>query len=88
MADNPLPNVPYRMPVVDQNGMLTPAGSAFLRGLYVRVGQERALTNLELEALAGGNAFQGEIDALTAVVAANKAAADLEFSNLAQGPVL
>lgn len=88
MADQPLPNVPYRIAIVDENGILTPEGAAFFRSLYIRVGQANALTNLELQALAGGAVQQAEIDALTAVVIANQAADDLQFSNLSQGPVL
>lgn len=88
MADTPLPNVPYNTPVLDAMGFLSLPWAGFFRGLYSRVGQAKALTNTELEALAGGSTLQPEIDALTAVVTANKAAADLEFSNLQQGPVL
>jgi hypothetical protein len=88
MADTPLPNVPYRTPVLDALGFLTQPWAAFFRGLYLRVGQANALTNTELEALAGGGTFQEQIDALTIIVNANKALADENFSNLNQGPVL
>lgn len=88
MADLPLPFVPYNSEVIDENGFLSTAWSAFYRALYIRVGQANALTNIELAALANGNNFQTQINTLSASVTANKADADLQLSNLAQGPVL
>lgn len=88
MADIPLPNIPYRSALVDEQGLITPAWSAFLRELYTRVGGPNALTNLELESLSGGAVLQSEVDALELTVAANQAANEIRFDELGQGPNL
>lgn len=88
MASVALPNVPYNVPMLDENGFLTLAWSAFFRGLYTRVGQANALSNIELQALSSGAVFEAELTALTVTVAANQIANAAEFNDLGQGPVL
>lgn len=88
MASNPLPFVPYKSPVVDESGLITQEWSTFLRGLYIRVGQSNALTNIELASLASSSNAQALIAALTVTVNANQAINLSKFNDLGQGPVL
>lgn len=80
-----VPNVPYNAPIADDSGRLSAAWSAFFRNLYIRIGSANALSNTELANQSSGAAFRAELTALEATVAANKAAADSRFNDLAQG---
>lgn len=49
-----LPPVPHQVAMLDERGYLTPVWADFFKQLFVRVGGNTALTNRELEAIAGG----------------------------------
>ena len=48
MATNALPNVPYKAPIADQNGLVAQVWQAFFRELFNRVGQNIAPSNTDL----------------------------------------
>jgi hypothetical protein len=50
MPDNPLPPIPYKSPVVDANGNMSKAFSAFIREMYVRMGGTEASNNTDIQA--------------------------------------
>lgn len=87
---NLLPNVPYREPIADPSGLVTPAWSSFFQFAFLRMGKSSALSNTELAAIhADSNAaLQKQVTDLTATVATLQTQVTSGFDDLGQGPVL
>lgn len=65
---NPVPPIPYKIPVADAGGYLSQAWSAWFRELYTRIGGSSASTNSQLLALIEN--LQDDVTALEAQTAA------------------
>lgn len=83
-----LDDPPYKAQFLDANGYLSQPWMIWIRTLFLRVGQNIALSNVELQTLSGGTVAEAQIAALAAVVTSNKAAADSSFNDFAQGRYL
>jgi hypothetical protein len=87
---NSLVNPPYSVNVADERGLLTGPWIAFFRSLYIRVGSQQALNNVELATLQTASiaTLQTSITALTAQVATLSTQVTTGLQALGQGPVL
>jgi len=47
----PLQDPPYKSPMLDDAGLLTPAWQRWINEIYFRMGQKQAPTNAQLKAL-------------------------------------
>jgi hypothetical protein len=86
---------PYKTPVIDNTGMLSPRWSAWIRELFERIGGISAPSNSELDEVLDLSDVESDIDALEADVAlletsdtSQNTAIALLRSDLSQGPVL
>lgn len=57
-----IPPIPYNIPIVDSSGRVTVAWSKFFRQIFIRVGENIALSNVELENLENENLEDIESD--------------------------
>lgn len=74
-----LPQIPYKTPLVDKNGMVTDPWSKFFRQLFQRVGGLSALSNTEL----AGDVNVSSIQTLTTEINTLEA----EIDGVKQGPL-
>lgn len=93
MAEQLVPPVPYKTPVLDQAGYLSPSWSAWFRQLFIRIGQARALSNTELEnlQLVELEGIEAEVEALQTTSASHTtsiATLTTAVNDLGQGPLL
>lgn len=49
LPKRPLPSPPYKSPVLDDSGLLTPAWQIWMNEIFVRMGGKLALSNLQIE---------------------------------------
>lgn len=94
MADGKtLPPVPYKSPLVDNSGFLTPPWATFFRQVFQRIGGPIALSNIELESLQLQeiSGLEDEVDALQVTVSSQSTQiSNLQTltNDLGQGPEL
>ncbi len=51
LSKRPLPEPPYKTPLVDENYLLSPAWQRWINEIYVRMGGKAALSNIQLESI-------------------------------------
>jgi hypothetical protein len=85
-----LPNIPHRVPLVDDAGLLTQAWASFFQFLFQRVGQNNALTNVELATVQTDSVAEltATVAALTTTVATLSASTTSSIDGLNQGRAL
>lgn len=85
MAQQDLPPVPFKIPVLDDRGYVSQAWGAFFRQLFVRVGGHNAKTNTELDLGNAGSVTTDliEDDAVTTPKIANDAVTNSKLANMA-----
>lgn len=93
MPEQLVPPVPYKSPVLDRAGFLSPSWSAWFRQLFIRIGESSALSNTELEdlQLEELSGIESDVEALQTTSAshtASIAALTTSVNDLGQGPVL
>lgn len=53
-----VPPVPYKTPVLDKSGFLSPAWSGWFKTLFIRIGQSNALSLTDLQSTVGTHTNQ------------------------------
>lgn len=81
-----LPNPPYKTPMIDQSGFLTPAWNKFIFQVFKRAGGNVALSNLELAGLT--NTFTDQIVLIQTDLTNIETALATASNDFNQGPVL
>lgn len=56
MAETNVPPIPYKIPMIDRNGLVSQLWAGWFRQIFYRVGEHEASTNVELEASATAGA--------------------------------
>lgn len=86
MASDAVPNVPYKSPMLDQGGFLTPAWSAWFRTLFARVGGSVApsISDINLD-IAGFTTSITNLNANIATLSASISALQGQINDLNQG---
>lgn len=81
-----IPQIPYKVPIINQAGFLSPAWEKWFRDVFLRIGGLEALSNTELEALNSDDIteIQADITAIEADVVELQAAVGITES-LTQG---
>jgi hypothetical protein len=95
-----VPPIPYKSPLLDARGFLTPAWSKWFEQMFLRAGGNIALTNVELENLQSQDlaVVEADISALETLTASHTSSIstintdintiESSLNDLGQGPVL